>query len=126
MGITVRWYDDQQTAILYDVTDRWNWTDVADSIQEAIRLLDSVDHAVHLLVDVRSSTTIPPLNPSGLQRVANAPTMNHPNTGLVILIGPGPLIKILFDMFSRIYPRTAVLYQVVPTMEEAEALMTAQ
>ena len=126
MPITVHWYDESQRAILYHVSGQWSWEDVSAAIDQAMTLLNSVNHKVHLLVDVRESDAVPLLNPAGLHRAAHAPTMDHPNTDLVILIGPGPLVAILYEIFQRVYRRIARRYQIVASMEEAEALMAAR
>ena len=111
---------------MMQIRGQWSWEDVSAAVNQAVTLLDSVDHKVHLLIDVRESDAAPAFDPAGLHRAANAPTMDHRNTNLVILIGPGPFVRILYEIFQRVYRQIAQRYQIVTSMEEAEALMAAR
>ena len=73
-------------------------------------------------MDIQRSPTLPRLSPTGLRNLANAPTVSHENTGIIIVAGASALVKMLYDLFSRLYPTAAEKYHLVESMDKAEAI----
>lgn len=119
MAINVKWADESQSAIVYELKGKWTWDELFIAIDEAVQLLDSINHSVNIIIDVSESQYTPPLSVANLRRVANAPTMSHPNTQLLILVGANQFIKIMFQVFSRLFPHAASRYRMMKTLEEA-------
>lgn len=122
MSITVNWSDEQKSELIYHIQGKWTWDELFAAIDEATHLLDTINHRVNLIIDVSESLFMPPLSVANLRRVANAPTMSHPNTGLLILVGANQFIKIMFQVFSRLFPHAASRYRLIDTIENAKAL----
>lgn len=112
MPITVQWYEEEQKNIQYDVVNIWSWQDLADAIEEAIALLDSVDYKVNLIIDFTNTTYIPPVSIVHLNKVANAPTVNHPNTKKLIMVGANKYIQVIFNVFKKVFPFAAERYEI--------------
>lgn len=105
------------------IEGKWDWSDLFAAIDKAVTLLDSVDYGVNIVVDIRNSQHIPPLSPASLRKVAEAPTMSHANTQLLIVIGAKFYIQTMFDVFKRIYPRAGEKYHFIRTIDELPHLL---
>jgi UDP-N-acetylglucosamine 2-epimerase len=125
MNVVVEWFDENKHIIIYRFEPRWNWQDLFTAIEEATVLLDEAEHTVDIILDVHKSPSIPNLNPVGLQKVANAPTAQHPNMGTFFMVGAKPYVKTMFDVFGRIYPKAVKQYKLVNSVEEAVQQITA-
>lgn len=125
MSVKVYWFNENQTALVYDFQGEWTWNETFLAIDEAVTLLDSVQHRVNIVVDLRGSRRVPPVAPQALARIANAPTMSHPNTNILIVIGLSGFLQTLYEIFRRLYPYAAQRYREARTQEELLALLSA-
>jgi hypothetical protein len=124
MGIRTHWYNDEKTAIRYYFTGIWTWTECFAAVDQAVEMLDSVQHPVVLIIDMRDNQHVPSLSPQALSGMANLPTMAHPNTAFLVLVGARLVVKTTFEVFRRLFPSAAARYRVVDSIGEAEALMS--
>jgi hypothetical protein len=125
VSVEVRWFDENRTALVYDFQGEWTWSEMFVAIDEAVKLLDSVQHHVNIVVDLRGSYCVPPVAPQALARIAYAPTMQHPNTNILIVIGLSGFLQTLYEIFRRLYPHAAQRYREARTQEELLALLSA-
>ncbi len=121
MPVTVDWYNPEKTILCYTFDVQWTWDDIQNVLEIAFSLIDSVDHPIHVLLDLRANTSPPRISAAGLRQVAHSPATHHPNVTRIIIIGGGPMIRVLYDIFSRIYPQAAAYYQFADTLETALA-----
>lgn len=114
MPISVGWYEEEEKNIQYEVTNVWTWQDLSDAIDEAMILLDSVDYKVNLIIDCTNTGYVPQVSMTQFSKVANAPTVNHPNTDKLIMVGANKYIQVLFNVFKKIFPLAAERYELYP------------
>jgi len=123
MSITVSWHNDHHTEIVNTMVGVWTWDELFAAIDQVVELMDTVDYMVNTIIDMRQSQHVPTMLPSALRRVANAPHMNHRNSGTLIMVGARPFIKAMFNIFSTLYPRAAEKFQFAESEEQLEALL---
>jgi hypothetical protein len=123
MGIRVEWFDPAKQSIYFCFEGTYTWDELFASIEEATGLLNTVDYRVNMVVDVTQSMHIPPVSPTKLQKVAQAATMNPDLIRTGIVIGAIPYMQTMFDLYRRLYPRSAAKFQFVRTMTEARMLL---
>lgn len=123
MSVRVDWYEPEQKNIAYFFEGRWTWEETFLAVDEAVRLLDSVDYPVNLIVDVRKTIFMAMINFEMLSKIANAATMNHPNTKNLFLLGGNHFLGVLFNIFSQLFPKASARYTRVETEEELEAYL---
>ena len=122
MAMTVVWDDDARTIVRYDVEGSWTWDDYQDSLVELNSLLDTVDHKVDVIINIRSGKWIPE---DVFNRFNHDMRQRHPNIGrLQVFVGAGMLIQILVASFMRIYGRAVdIEFLFADTLEEARQLI---
>ena len=121
MSIQVVWDNDEKTIIRYTYQGQWTWDELAAVLEEAYALLDTVDHPVDFIIDLRQSVLLPKDALRHGERVAQAV---HPNEGRSVVVGANMLVSRLADVFYKIYRRTSKQFRFVATLDEAYALLS--
>ena len=123
MSIQVDWHNDIQTAITICYQQPWDWAEFEAAREQLLILLDSLQHPVDLILDVRKAG--PP--PEGaILRFRKTLQTDHPNTRQVIFVGEQYLITsfldIIFHIYGRFLPESRLRF--VNSLEEAELLIS--
>lgn len=100
MGIQVQWDNPQHTIIRYDFAAHWTSEDFFDAIAADDDMIASVDHPVHLILDMSKSDTVPVVQLTRLRRIAGSV---GEQTGLIVLVGANMWINALADIFQKVY-----------------------
>lgn len=119
MPITIHWYDDTCSILIFDFIERWAWRDLLHASVEGRTFLDTVAHPVHIVGDFTAAHTLPRLDLLALNDLAiSAKVYTHSNTTLIYVVGTQrqltALARIMLQMFPRIHPR----YRFVPTLQD--------
>lgn len=122
MSIQVTWHNDYQTAISVVYQRPWDWDQFDAAGAQVFTLLDSVQHPVDLVFDVRQAG-VPPHG--AFERFRNALQGDHANTRQVIFVGEQFFITHFLDTLSKIYGRfsPASRLRFVDSWQEAELLI---
>src|SRR5262249_53534151 len=118
MPITVDWDSDAKTAILQTLTSPVTVQDIAEAQDKVAALLDSADHPVPMITDVRGMATMPPGILTSAPELGHHRMVNHPYLGLTVVVIENAFLETVMAIFSRLYHKL----NVVKTMEEARAL----
>ncbi len=102
MSIQVGWDSPDQTIVGVTFKRGWTWTQLQTAIQQADDLIVSVPHPVHLLIDIREAGGLPG---DFITRAGDlfAQGEARPNEGRKIVIGAGPLIRVAYNTFLKVY-----------------------
>ena len=125
MGITVLWDNPDQSIIRFVYVGSWSFGDLFDAMQEARNLMDTVDHPVHGIIDMRESKLIP----NGTLSLARNVTMRkHPNQGKSVIVGANGFVRTLYDVYRKVYRTTfdESAYSFASTLEEARTNLGGQ
>lgn len=124
MSIGVRWGNPAQTIIHLEFKRGWKWQDVYAALQQADDMITSVEHVVHLLIDVRGAGGIP----VDFMTVAGdmfAQGSARPNEGKRVVVGAGTLGRLAYNglasAFSRQLKNRAFLF--ASSMDEAQDML---
>jgi hypothetical protein len=122
MGITIGWHNDDKNIILLTYTRPWDWTDFEAAAKEMIELLDSVNHPVDMIFDIRKAGAPPQ---GALKRFREVAETNHPNGRWLVFVGGGSIVMRFLDLFTRLYglTRNVPYFRFVYSMEEALKLI---
>lgn len=123
MPITTDWDNPEKTIIRHIYEAKWALTDYHAAIETAHKLIDTVDHKVHIIADVRNSKILPNGVISQGRSVASRP--KHPNQGMTVIVGAGGLIRGMFDVFQKLYGRNVDInsYKFASSLEEAHKVL---
>jgi hypothetical protein len=120
VSIKVAWDNPDKTIIAFQVSGMYSWAEMHESMEEKFALLDTVDHKVCILMDMREAGPLPgPVLPN-LKRMI---TMVHPNEGTNVIVGARGIMPILFDLIVKPYRSESAAYVFADTMEQAQCLL---
>ena len=128
MAIQVFWHDEGKQLIRCDVNGRWTWDDLQKALRQTIGMMDSVQHKVDFIIDLRGGSFM--ANPLSIlaqaQSVATPET--HPNEGVKVVIGANGLVRTVYDGYRRITTSMGKnqVFQFANTMDEAHRIINQQ
>lgn len=122
MNITVTW--STPSVVLLQFTPGWTWNDLYAAIKQADTFIASVEHTVHLVVDLTRAGRIP----GDFMRVAGdvfASGAARPNEGRRVVVGASPLIRAGYSALARVYggDLRARPFHFTGSLDEAHALL---
>ena len=126
MSIQIDWADDSKTCIVLTYGKGWVWDDFFAASPVVAEMLDSIDHPADTLHDVRN-TTIPQNVISQFPKFTRGSvSLKHPNAGRAVFVGVSMYLKILAQMFQKLYAELGRKVFLVNTIEEAFQLLADQ
>ena len=121
MPIQNQWDNAQKTILRNIYEGEWDLEDLYMSQEAMAEKLDSVDHGVDVIVDLRESMSVPR---SFLPHMRRMNDKAHPNTRRLILVGANPIMTALFNMARKIYRRNEERQiSMCHTLEEAYRIL---
>ncbi len=120
MAVNVVWEDEQKEVLLLVFDAPWTLRDFQNAVRLSYEMMDTVDHAVNVIIDLRKGKEFPSNFITSLRRAVREP---HPHNGLMALVGVNSFIRAFFDVFRRLYPvkSTTPLMRMVADYDEAHA-----
>lgn len=122
MGFITTWENDEKTILRQIYTDRWTVDDFLACTDRTYRLLKSVPHTVHIIIDL-SQAVRTPSNILSVMRYAEQHV--NDNLGLITVVGADDFAKAVFMPAKRIAPNATRNMIFVETLPEAYAHLVA-
>lgn len=124
MPASITWDDKSQTVLRYILTGTWTWAEFRLGVDEAVALINSVDHPVDVILDLRNSESLPLDNPfPTLKYMVSVVPPNASQTAFII-VGGQSLMVALVNSLQKIYP-TDNKIAFVPTVQAARKIIYA-
>jgi hypothetical protein len=123
MGIHVQWDDDAKTTILMKIVGRWEWQEMQDAVFICNKMIESVPHHVHFILDRQGGLWTPGNLLANARKIINTFT---PNDGYRVIVGENPLVKEMFHAFEMLNGGAGFRYRYVSTMAEARDFLSRQ
>ncbi len=102
MAMQVGWQDNNKEIIRCTTDGRWTWDDLQRALNATIKLMDTVEHKVDFIIDLRrGSFAINPLSILGQARNVATPE-THPNEGVKVVLGANGMVQTAYDGYRRI------------------------
>jgi hypothetical protein len=120
VGILAVWDNEDKTVIRHIYQGRWDWSDFYKAMQDANSMMDSAHCKVGIIVDMQKSAMVPS---GAISRIGGIRTKTHRNAGMTALVGANMFIRLLYDMFQKVYPGMDANFVMVPTLEEAREVL---
>jgi hypothetical protein len=118
MAIRAYWDNPEQTTLVIEINDPWEWTEMYEAVDEGVKMIDGVNHTVDVITDWRNHKHFPP---DMFTHARNLTRKRHERAGVNALVGMHPTFMPMWHVFSRAY--SAVVKQhpfwFIDTMEEA-------
>lgn len=123
MGIQLSWGDPEKTFILAEFSDPWTWTDYNSADTHGRWMLDSVDRPTDVIVDFTHSQRVPI---GAIARFRQMAQNIHPNHGRFLFVKPNPMLVIIGNVMTKLFPQQAEQSAIFETRTEAIAFIYNQ
>lgn len=102
MTIAIGWYNPEQTIIHLELKRGWKWDQLKKAIAEADTMIISVEHTVHVLIDIRQAGGVPTDFLSAAGEIF-ASGDARPNEGKKVVVGAGLLVRTAYNGLVSVY-----------------------
>ncbi len=122
MPVNVKWYDERQAVLWYSYEGRWTWDEFYQAFEHGNEMIESVEHKVDTIIDLRRSSLLP----SNVMSRGNFMSAKlHPRHGTTVVVGANSFVQLLYDMFRKLYGKTAdkMHLRFVQTLDEAFTIL---
>ncbi len=121
MTVSVSWYNDDRTIIRFEQESVWTWPEFDAAVDQAVALMKSVDHPVHVLVDIHAHGSAPDLQAFG--HFQRAQHLQPSNFGQIVVIGTDPFMARIGGVFIRVFGWLGSAPRFARSYREAEAIL---
>lgn len=123
MAIVLAWDEADQQIIQVQVSGNWTWDQMETALEEAIGMMDSVDHTVHFIIDIRNGQL--DLGSALAQAQKAATPETHPNEGIKVVVGANFMIRTLYGAYKTMMERMGKQQEFLfaDTPEQARAMI---
>jgi len=126
MGIELYWDDDEQVTILAVVPARWTWDEFHAVLEKVYAISEDEASAFSAaIVDVSQGVNLPdPIwSPATLGHARRVAGMAPQGTGPIVFVGVNAVIRSMFEVFRRLYPRATANVHTAKTQDAARRLI---
>lgn len=123
MAIDLAWDETDSQIIRVDVRGDWTWDMMERALEQAIGMMDSVDHKVHYIIDIREGRLDLASAMKQAQQAATPET--HRNEGVKVVVGASFMIRTLYSAYRKMIERMGKDQEFLfaDTPEEARAMI---
>lgn len=119
MSITVGWGDEDKTIIHMLFEQDLTLDDYLAASREAAALLDSVEHQVDMILELKN-VTVPKNILAQFPQMKAGPHVSRPNFRFGVIVGASGFAETLLNIYARVFMSKS-RYTVANTLEEAYA-----
>ncbi|NDJ52661.1 MAG: hypothetical protein GYB68_06205 [Chloroflexi bacterium] len=109
MSIETYWLDSTQNTLIVEYPETFTIPEMMGVFEVGGAFMDSVDHPVIWIIDMRSVKTVPQKMLSSFPQMARHPSIGHPNMDLTIMIMNEGLVNRLASIFSTVYLKLEIV-----------------
>jgi hypothetical protein len=103
MAIDLAWDEQDSRIIRVNVHGDWTWDMMETALEQATGMMDSVDHPVHYIIDIREGRL--DLGSALKQAQQAATPETHPNEGIKVVVGANFMIRTLYATYRKMVER---------------------
>lgn len=117
MPIEVRWDNEEKTVIRWIYSAAWSWEEAYWAHEHEVALIESVDHVVDAIADMRQAHGLPK---GSLTMGINLMNKSHKRIDLLVVLGANRLIQNMYDMMFKLRPNLKLRLKIVLVRSEEE------
>jgi hypothetical protein len=121
MGVTTKWFNEEHSAIHHIYEGRWTWEEMYAILDEAVEMLETVDHMVDLIADMQNASLLPSGTVGQFNRIRGL--LNHPQVGSVIVVGASRLVQTFAEVFKKVSPNLQQEILFASDLTEVDAIL---
>jgi hypothetical protein len=121
MPVSLEWFNADKTILLETFTGHWTLQDFCSLADQAADTLATVEHTVHLIVDLSNSAALAAPLTSGMRYALRK---LPPNQGIIVFVGVDTFVQVAIGIMSKLSPRMVDILYIARTLQQAEAIIT--
>jgi hypothetical protein len=122
MRIDVNWLSAEKQVVHIVYHAKWDWADFQEHRRQAKLLTQDIHQPVPVLIEYDRDASLLP--PNALRNLSLAAETADPKVGLIVLVAPSQLWRVVFTLLKRLLPNSPTnKTHIVRTREEALALL---
>jgi len=116
MPITIQWDNTNQSVLLIAVSGLWSLEERNQTVEKAFAMIRSVDHPVHVMLDVSRNRFTPS---NFLPLMYQAANERPASMSSVVIVTNRTLVRIVVNTFLKLYPSVTLNIHFVASILEA-------
>jgi hypothetical protein len=121
MTFGFRWDNDDKTVLRYVAAGAWNWNDLHKHLRRSTLWLDTVDHLVETIIDLRAGAKLPA---GAVAHLRSLGKRIHPKMqARTIILGVDPAVQRQLGAVDGVYQTSVQLIRFASSDEEAAAIL---
>jgi hypothetical protein len=121
MPATLEWFNADKTILLETFEGHWTLQDFCDLVDQAADTLATVEHTVHIILDLANSAALTAQLTSGMRYALRK---LPPNQGIVVFVGADTFVQVAIGIVSKLSPPMVDILYMAGTLPQAEAIIT--
>src|SRR5690349_20131494 len=105
MRIDVNWLSDEKRVMHSVYHAKWDWADFHEHRRQAKLLAQDITYPVSILMEFDRDASLLPSN--ALRNLSQAAETADPRAGLIVLVAPSQLWRVVFTLLKRLLPNSA-------------------
>jgi hypothetical protein len=99
MAITIIWDNSEHSIIRMTFPATWTWKQMDATVAEACLMMDTVQHQVDVIIDIKNTNLIPD---NAFWRFHKLTQIKHHNRGSVILVSGNGFVRTMTETVRRL------------------------
>ncbi len=99
MPVTVEWDNEEKTVIRFDYDGAYTWEDVYNAMDKSNKMMETVEHSVAHIIDVRKAGSVPP---NALSHARRIEAKTHPRRSYHVTVGANTFVRVMFNTFTKL------------------------
>lgn len=127
MTIHARWFNEEQTIVVLDISGRWTWEELYAAYEQAMTMISSQEGRVHAIINRAQDEFRSYAPPNAIVHSVSLIRKLPQNFGMGVIVDSDSRgLRALYDAIARIYPPFGRKLAMVATLEEAVAYILSQ
>jgi hypothetical protein len=124
MSITVEWDDQSHLAVRWTFDGPWTWDDFRIAQTESIALMETVEHTVDVIGDLRRATLVPKDAFRNFRYLKE--TVSASNRGRIVAIAESLLVKLMLSTYNQLFKHNGDEIILVDTLDAAREILSRE
>ena len=120
MTINARWFNDEQTIVILEISGRWTWDELYVAYEQVLSMMSSKTGNIHAIMNRAQDEYRSYAPPNAIVHSVSLIRKLPKNFGLGVIVDSGSQgLRALYDAIARIYPPFGRKLAIVTTLDEA-------
>lgn len=122
MPVSIHWDNPEKTIIYFTFEGKWTLEELYAVLDEQQKMMASIDHTAHAIVDVRDSSILP----SNILSIrSRQDRMTPKNQGISVVVGGGRFVTVIANMYQQLANHEVSIH-FTENIDDARKMITAE